>query len=260
MVGAPYEDNSDAVYLYFGRRGNEELEFVRISGAPQSRFPSAVSRRRAGFGHSVIGDVDLDGNGTPGRPKQLLQQSLSLCTLKFATSSLSTDFAIGNPLDQAVSIYSTRSQLRANVSLTFLNSNGATDTLGQSDTSFSIIFIVAISFIQPQLHRKRFPSELPPSNSTTHGFRTVFTMVMDDVCFVSEIWAKLEMDDKRFEFLNRNEFPVNFVHNSVPLPEKLEVRRLEVIQEKAGAEFPLNIGRPFKNDYCCALEFGYGRR
>ena len=26
---------------------------------------------RAGFGHSITGDVDLDGNGTPGKPQTL---------------------------------------------------------------------------------------------------------------------------------------------------------------------------------------------
>ena len=61
-VGAPYEGNFGAVYVYFGQRDNKALESMKIP----VNFRNDSQKILQGFGQSVVGEVDLDGNGTPG--------------------------------------------------------------------------------------------------------------------------------------------------------------------------------------------------
>ena len=61
-VGAPYEGNFGAVYVYFGRRDNQALEFLKVPG----NFRNDSQKLMQGFGQSVVGEVDLDGNTSPG--------------------------------------------------------------------------------------------------------------------------------------------------------------------------------------------------
>ena len=72
-VGAPFEGNFGAVYIYFGQRQNENLHFVRIPGESPAHLKSGVALDS--FGQAINGDVDLDGNGTPGELRKQFQNT-----------------------------------------------------------------------------------------------------------------------------------------------------------------------------------------
>lgn len=57
-VGAPYDDNgAGAVYIYFGQEDwKTDFKFIKLTGKSND----------IGFGHSITGNVDADGNDTPG--------------------------------------------------------------------------------------------------------------------------------------------------------------------------------------------------
>ena len=59
-MGAPYEDSKGAVYVFFGRPDNVPLERLKLSA-------ESYGFHTPGFGHSIAGGVDIDGNGTPGK-------------------------------------------------------------------------------------------------------------------------------------------------------------------------------------------------
>ena len=49
--------------MYFGQAdGSTELKYLRIPGNS-----GAADAMKVSFGHSIVGGVDMDGNGTPGK-------------------------------------------------------------------------------------------------------------------------------------------------------------------------------------------------
>ena len=65
-VGAPFEEDSGVVYVYFGSRRGLSVEHQVIKG-------STLSPTLKGFGMSISRGVDMDQNKYPGEWNQFLQ-------------------------------------------------------------------------------------------------------------------------------------------------------------------------------------------
>jgi hypothetical protein len=76
-ISAPYADGG-VVYVYFGMKARSLSKFVVVKPSSfQSHIPTVQIQ---GFGATIFGNVDLDGNGTPGIMKS------DTITIKFLVS------------------------------------------------------------------------------------------------------------------------------------------------------------------------------